>query len=396
VLQADAAAGTVRSAGAGNVMAGWFRASSDRTLLCQHGTAGVTIRTPEEITTPWPPHALLVVCSDGIEPAGQRSSWPGAGRDPALAAALLVRDHCRARRRHRRRAAAQGLTCTGSDPAQRRCRPPWSQPARGARLRAELEETNRGVLALYAELDAQADQLRQATELKSRFLAYMSHEFRTPINSIRSITRLLLDRWMARSPRSRIRQVTFIQQNATEFAEMVDDLLDLAKVEAGRVEISPAWFEMVDLFSALRGMFKPVLTNPDVNLVFEDPQTCPSCTPTTASCRRSCATSFPTRSSSRPRARCGCRPSSRATSASPSRSPIPASASRPSSTTSSSRTSPGEVAAAAAPARHRPRPVAQQEAGRAAGRQRRLESETGKGSVFSVTIPVQLEGARPA
>ena len=53
---------------------------------------------------------------------------------------------------------------------------------------------------------------------------------------------------------------------------MVDDLLDLAKVEAGRVEISPARFEIVDLISALRGMFKPVLTNPDVNLVFEEPQ----------------------------------------------------------------------------------------------------------------------------
>ena len=56
---------------------------------------------------------------------------------------------------------------------------------------------------------------------------------------------------------------------------MVDDLLDLAKVEAGRVEISPAWFEMVDLFSALRGMFKPVLTNPDVVLVFEEPHDVP-------------------------------------------------------------------------------------------------------------------------
>ncbi|GAB3647519.1 sensor histidine kinase [Ramlibacter alkalitolerans] len=138
-------------------------------------------------------------------------------------------------------------------------------------LRAELEETNRGVLALYAELDAQADQLREATELKSRFLAYMSHEFRTPINSIRSITRLLLDRVDGPLSEEQEKQVSFIQQNATEFAEMVDDLLDLAKVEAGRVEISPAWFEMVDLFSALRGMFKPVLTNPDVHLVFEEP-----------------------------------------------------------------------------------------------------------------------------
>lgn len=138
-------------------------------------------------------------------------------------------------------------------------------------LRAELEETNRGVLALYAELDAQADQLREATELKSRFLAYMSHEFRTPINSIRSLTRLLIDRVDGPLTEEQARQVEFIQQNATEFAEMVDDLLDLAKVEAGRVEISPAWFEMVDLFSALRGMFKPMLTNPDMTLVFEEP-----------------------------------------------------------------------------------------------------------------------------
>jgi signal transduction histidine kinase len=142
-------------------------------------------------------------------------------------------------------------------------------------LRAELEETNRGVLALYAELDLQAEQLREATELKSRFLAYMSHEFRTPINAIRSITRLLIDRVDGPLTEEQERQVVFIQQTATEFAEMVDDLLDLAKVEAGRVEISPAWFEMVDLFSALRGMFKPVLTNPAVNLVFEEPANIP-------------------------------------------------------------------------------------------------------------------------
>ncbi len=142
-------------------------------------------------------------------------------------------------------------------------------------LRAELEETNRGVVALYAELDTQADQLRQATELKSRFLAYMSHEFRTPINSMRSITRLLLDRVDGPLSDEQERQVRFIQQTSAEFSDMVDDLLDLAKVEAGRVEISPAWFEMVDLFSALRGMFKPMLTNPEVHLVFEEPQGVP-------------------------------------------------------------------------------------------------------------------------
>jgi signal transduction histidine kinase len=142
------------------------------------------------------------------------------------------------------------------------------QAARLQELADALEFSRRESQELRSEL-------RQATELKSSFLAYMSHEFRTPINSIRSITRLLLDRVDGPLTEEQVKQVSFVQQNATEFAEMVDDLLDLAKVEAGRVEISPAWFEMVDLFSALRGMFKPVLTNPAVNLVFEEPENVP-------------------------------------------------------------------------------------------------------------------------
>ncbi|ALV06556.1 ATP-binding protein [Roseateles depolymerans] len=138
-------------------------------------------------------------------------------------------------------------------------------------LQMELDETNRGVLALYAELDTQAQQLRQATELKSRFLAYMSHEFRTPISSIRSLTRLLLDRVDGPLTPEQEKQIQFIRTTSEEFTDMVNDLLDLAKVEAGRIDISPAWFELVDLFAALRGMFKPVLVNPEVQLIFEEP-----------------------------------------------------------------------------------------------------------------------------
>jgi len=141
-----------------------------------------------------------------------------------------------------------------------------------AALQSELDETNRGVLALYAELDTQAQQLRHATELKSRFLAYMSHEFRTPIASIRSLSRLLLDRVDGPLTLEQEKQINFIRTTSEEFAEMVNDLLDLAKVEAGRIDVSPAWFELVDLFAALRGMFRPVLDNPEVQLVFEEPR----------------------------------------------------------------------------------------------------------------------------
>jgi anti-sigma regulatory factor (Ser/Thr protein kinase) len=98
VLRADSEAGTVRSAGAGNVLARLVSGTSDRTVLGQHGTAGVQIRSPEEVTTPWPAHALLVVHSDGIESRWQPELLrPVLGRDPVLAAALLVRQHCRGR-----------------------------------------------------------------------------------------------------------------------------------------------------------------------------------------------------------------------------------------------------------------------------------------------------------
>jgi signal transduction histidine kinase len=138
-------------------------------------------------------------------------------------------------------------------------------------LTHELAETNSGVVALYAELDDRAAELREVSDLKSRFLSYMSHEFRTPLGSIRSMTRILLDRMDGPLTEEQEKQVRFVQSSTEELTEMVNDLLDLAKIEAGRISISPAWFEMVDLFAALRGMFRPIIINQEVALVFEEP-----------------------------------------------------------------------------------------------------------------------------
>jgi len=139
-------------------------------------------------------------------------------------------------------------------------------------LRAELEETNKGVVALYAELDDKAAQLRDANELKSRFLSYMSHEFRTPLTSMTSITGILLSRLDGPLTPEQQKQVEFIRGSTRELTDMVNDLLDLAKVEAGRITISAEWFEMVDLFSALRGMFKPIVSSSAISLVFDEPE----------------------------------------------------------------------------------------------------------------------------
>ena len=144
-----------------------------------------------------------------------------------------------------------------------------------SRLNAELQDTNRGVLALYAELDEKADTLRRADEMKSRFLSNMSHEFRTPLNSMLALSRLLLEDAERPLTAEQKRQVGYIRQAAEDLTELVNDLLDLAKVEAGKIVIRPAEFDVHDLFAALRGMLRPLLLNDQVNLVFEEPEGVP-------------------------------------------------------------------------------------------------------------------------
>jgi anti-sigma regulatory factor (Ser/Thr protein kinase) len=111
-----------------------------------------------------------------------------------------------------------------------------------AQLNAELEDTNRGVVALYAELDTQAEELRRASELKSRFLSNMSHEFRTPLNSVMALARLLLDRVDGELTEEQTRQVEYIRKSAESLVELVNDLLDIAKVEAGKIVVRAADF----------------------------------------------------------------------------------------------------------------------------------------------------------
>ncbi|HJT87926.1 MAG TPA: ATP-binding protein [Bryobacteraceae bacterium] len=140
-----------------------------------------------------------------------------------------------------------------------------------ARLNGELEDTNRGVVALYAELDEKAERLRRADQMKSRFLSHMSHEFRTPLTSILALSRLLLDRTDGELAAEQQKQVTFIRRSAESLLEMVNDLLDLARVEAGKSVVRPARFSLGNLFKALRGVLRPLQVSPAVELIFEDP-----------------------------------------------------------------------------------------------------------------------------
>lgn len=137
-------------------------------------------------------------------------------------------------------------------------------------LNQELEDTNRGVVALYAELDDRAHALRRMSDAKTSFLSNMSHEFRTPLNSILSLSQMLLQRLDGDLTQEQEKQIFYIRASAQGLHEMVNDLLDIAKVEAGKIEVKAREFEVEDLFGALRGMLKPILQTTSVNLVFEE------------------------------------------------------------------------------------------------------------------------------
>jgi len=145
-----------------------------------------------------------------------------------------------------------------------------SRQAELGRLNRELEDTNRGVLALYAELEERAESLRSASDLKSRFLSNMTHELRTPLNSILSLSRLLLDEIDGELTPEQRTQVGFVRRSAEDLSQLVNDLLDLARIEAGKSVVRPGRFVLAELFGALRGVMKPLVPSDDVELVFED------------------------------------------------------------------------------------------------------------------------------
>jgi CheY-like chemotaxis protein/two-component sensor histidine kinase len=102
----------------------------------------------------------------------------------------------------------------------------------------------------------------------------MTHEFRTPVNSILALTDLLEQQ--LQSAREPVPELAYIRKSAEQLSELVNDMLDLAKVEAGKTSVRRADFEVANLFAALRGMLRPLLVNRSVSLVFEEPADLPT------------------------------------------------------------------------------------------------------------------------
>ncbi|HLJ95249.1 MAG TPA: ATP-binding protein [Gemmataceae bacterium] len=139
---------------------------------------------------------------------------------------------------------------------------------------------------LNVDLDLKVDELAQANmalyesnRLKSDFLATMSHELRTPLNSILGFSEVLLSSNQLNEKQQR--WVSNIQKSGDQLLNLINDILDLAKIEAGKMQVRVEEFSIHDIFEGLLNMFRPLAerknidlrgqVDPDIRLLRQDP-----------------------------------------------------------------------------------------------------------------------------
>src|SRR3954462_3089552 len=122
-----------------------------------------------------------------------------------------------------------------------------------AELSSELEATNSGVVALYAELEEKTRELSLLNEAKTRFWANVSHELRSPVNGVLGLTRLLLAPGAEPLTDEQAQQVQMIASAGSTMLALVEELLDVAKAESGRLEPELVPVDLRMLLHQMRG-----------------------------------------------------------------------------------------------------------------------------------------------
>jgi signal transduction histidine kinase/CheY-like chemotaxis protein len=127
----------------------------------------------------------------------------------------------------------------------------------------ELTEQNR-------ELEMQKKQLDEASRLKTSFLSNMSHELRTPLNSVIALSGVLNRRLDKKIPDEEYSYLEVIERNGKHLLSLINDILDISRIEAGREEVEITRFNLSNLISDLTGMIRPQAEQKNVNLLFAD------------------------------------------------------------------------------------------------------------------------------
>jgi CheY-like chemotaxis protein/signal transduction histidine kinase/CHASE3 domain sensor protein len=163
------------------------------------------------------------------------------------------------------------------------------QQSRLEQQQAELEQTNSQLEEQSQQLEIQRDdlsrssaavelkarELEQASQYKSDFLANMSHELRTPLNSLLILSKLLGDNSQSNLSDEQVQFARTIQSSGNDLLNLINDILDLSKIEAGHIEVRPEAVSLTRLAADLRRTFDPVASERGLSFAIDIAEDCP-------------------------------------------------------------------------------------------------------------------------
>ena len=134
-------------------------------------------------------------------------------------------------------------------------------------LYTELEIANAGTIGLYKELDEKNKQLQELDRLKSQFLANMSHELRTPLNSIIGFTGIILQGLTGEITDEQKKQLEMVYDSGKHLLTLINDVLDLSKIAAGRMDIITETFYLAEVIGSVIEMITPLANSKNLKLI---------------------------------------------------------------------------------------------------------------------------------
>ena len=131
---------------------------------------------------------------------------------------------------------------------------------------AELVIANKELVFQNEEKEKRATELLQANRLKSTFLANMSHELRTPMNAIIGFSELLIDKKVGDLNEKQLDYLNDIYTSAGHLLQLINDVLDIAKIEAGKIELTIESFSITEAIEEVIKILKPIADKKQVSI----------------------------------------------------------------------------------------------------------------------------------
>ncbi|OMQ39164.1 two-component system sensor histidine kinase/response regulator [Pseudomonas putida] len=138
-----------------------------------------------------------------------------------------------------------------------------------AEQRDAMDLKNTELNQAQAQLEERAVELQRSSKYKSEFLANMSHELRTPLNSSLILAKLLAENQQENLSAEQVKFAESIYSAGNDLLNLINDILDISKVEAGKLEIRPENTSVARLVDGLRGMFQPLAADKQLDFQVE-------------------------------------------------------------------------------------------------------------------------------